>query len=286
MPHGTNPTIMDGAALARRLLEETAARALRFEARVGRPPCLTAILVGEDPASMTYVRMKRARCRDAGLDSRLVQLQATSTTAEVVRIVRALSEDPNVDGILLQHPVPRHVDEREAFEAIAPAKDVDGVTARSFAAMALGLPGFSPCTPAGIMRLLDEYGVQPEGMHAVVIGRSPILGKPVGMLLLARDATVTYCHSHTRDLPSIVRNADIVVAAVGHPNLVAGSWLKPASVVIDAGYYPGGVGDVNTEEALATVGLIAPVPGGVGPMTIAMLLSQTVDAAERRAGTG
>ena len=196
--------------------------------------------------------------------------------------VRRLSEQPEVDGILLHHPVPSHVDERSAFEAIVPEKDVDGVTASSFAAMSLGLPGFVSCTPAGILRLLDEYSVDLSGLHAVVIGRSSILGRPVGMLLLARDATVTFCHSKTSGLAEVVRTGDIVVAAVGHPNLVGGSWLKPGAVVIDAGYYQGGVGDVNFEEALPVASLITPVPGGVGPMTIALLLEQTVLAAEQR----
>jgi methylenetetrahydrofolate dehydrogenase (NADP+)/methenyltetrahydrofolate cyclohydrolase len=174
------------------------------------------------------------------------------------------------------------VDERAAFEAIAPGKDVDGVTMHSFAAMSFGLPGFASCTPAGIMRLLDEYGVNPSGLHAAVIGRSPILGKPVGMLLLVRDATVTYCHSHTQGLADIVRTADIVIAAVGKAGFVRGDWLKLGAVVIDAGYTSGNTGDVNFGEARTMASLITPVPGGVGPVTIAMLIEQTVTAAERR----
>ena len=282
MSDTTNARIMDGTSLARKLLKETSERSHRFAARIGRPPCLVAVQVGQDPASMTYARMKRSRCEDAGLDSRLIELPTTSTTAQVVGAIRDLSADTTVDGILLQHPVPSQVDERAAFEAIVPEKDVDGVTAHSFAAMALGLPGFAPCTPAGIIRLLDEYEIDPQGMHAVVIGRSPILGKPVGMLLLAQDATVTYCHSHSSGLPTIVRTADLVVAAAGHPNLVKGSWLKAGAVVIDAGYYQGAAGDVNFREALPIASFITPVPGGVGPMTIALLLEQTVVAAERR----
>jgi methylenetetrahydrofolate dehydrogenase (NADP+)/methenyltetrahydrofolate cyclohydrolase len=281
----TNPSaakIMDGTALAEKLLAATAGRAAEFHSQTGRSPCLAAVLVGEDPASMTYVKMKRVRCQAAGVDSRLIQLPTGSTTAQVVGEVRRLSDDSNVDGILLQHPVPSHVDERSAFEAIVPDKDVDGVTTSSFAAMSLGLPGFVSCTPAGILRLLDEYAVDPSGTHAVVIGRSPILGRPVGMLLLGRDATVTYCHSKTRDLATVVRTGDIVVAAVGQPNLVRGNWLKTGAVVIDAGYYQGGVGDVNVEEALPNASLITPVPGGVGPMTIAVLIEQTVTAAEQR----
>jgi methylenetetrahydrofolate dehydrogenase (NADP+)/methenyltetrahydrofolate cyclohydrolase len=240
------------------------------------------VLVGEDPASIRYVKMKRARCEDAGLDSRLIQLPTTSTTAQVVGTVTDLSTDSTVDGILLQHPVPSHIDERAAFEAIVPEKDVDGVTAHSFAAMALGLPSFASSTPAGIVRLLEEYDIDPTGLHAVVIGHSAILGKPMGMLLLERGATVTFCQSHSRDLPAIVRSADLVVAAVSQPNFVAGGWLKPGAVVIDAGYYQGATGNVNFREALPIASFITPVPGGVGPMTIALLLEQTVVAAERR----
>jgi methylenetetrahydrofolate dehydrogenase (NADP+) / methenyltetrahydrofolate cyclohydrolase len=272
--------LMDGASLARRLLAGTAGRARRFEQHAARPPCLAAVLAGADPASVTYVRMKQARCRDAGITSQLVDLPAHSTTSDVVGAVADLSRDTTVDGILVQHPVPGHVDERAVFEAIAPEKDVDGVTMHSLAAMALGLPGYRSCTPAGIIRLLDEYAVDMAGKNAVVLGRSPILGKPVAMLLLARDATVTTCHSRTTGLPAIVGTADIVVAAVGRPGLVRGHWLKPGSVVIDAGYGRGNVGDVAFDEACGRAALITPVPGGVGPMTIAILLEQTVAAAE------
>jgi methylenetetrahydrofolate dehydrogenase (NADP+)/methenyltetrahydrofolate cyclohydrolase len=231
---------------------------------------------------MTYVRMKQARCERVGIEPRLVSLPATSSTADAVKAVNEMSDDPTVDGILVQHPVPTQVDERAVFEAIAPTKDVDGVTMRSFATMAFGLPGFASCTPGGIMRLLDAYDVELSGKHAVVIGRSPILGKPVGMLLLARNATVTYCHSHTRELPSIIRTADIVVAAVGRPRFVRGDWLKPGVVVIDAGYNEGNVGDVDFNGAVGVASLLTPVPGGVGPMTIAVLLDQTIAAARLR----
>jgi len=274
--------IMDGSALAATIVAGAAGRAAAFTDRTGRPPCLAAVLVGDDPASVTYVRMKERRSASAGIASRVVRLPSASTTTEVVAAVTHLDADQTVDGILVQHPVPPQVDERAAFEAIGADKDVDGVTMHSLAAMALGLPGFWSCTPAGIMRLLDEYDVDPSGRHAVVIGRSPILGKPVGMLLLARDATVTTCHSHTTDLADMVRSADIVVAAVGRPNVVRGHWLKPGAVVVDAGYSPGNVGDVAFDEAVGVAGLITPVPGGVGPMTIAMLLEQTVSAAEQR----
>jgi methylenetetrahydrofolate dehydrogenase (NADP+) / methenyltetrahydrofolate cyclohydrolase len=272
-------TLMSGSDLARQILESCATRAAEFARMAGVPPCLATVLVGADPASVTYVRMKQNRCRAAGIDSRRVELPDAATTAEVVTTIAALSNDATVDGILLQHPVPSQVDERAAFEAIAPSKDVDGVTMASFAAMAFGDRGFASCTPGGIIRLLDAYDVAIEGAHAVVIGRSPILGKPVGMLLLGRNATVTYCHSRTKDLAAHVATADIVVAAVGIANFVRGSWLKPGAVVIDAGYNDGNVGDVAFDEALARAGLITPVPGGVGPMTIAVLLEQTVDAA-------
>ncbi|MEU3841360.1 bifunctional 5,10-methylenetetrahydrofolate dehydrogenase/5,10-methenyltetrahydrofolate cyclohydrolase [Streptomyces sp. NPDC028635] len=280
----TQARLMDGTALARRTVEETAKRAADVTGRTGTAPCLATVLVGEDPASVTYVRMKQNRCRKAGIDSRHVALPASVTTEELVATVRALSADPSVHGILLQHPVGDHIDERAAFEAIAQEKDVDGVTFASFATMSFGLPGFVSCTPGGIMRLLDEYGVDPSGKRAVVVGRSAILGKPVGMLLLARDATVTYCHSRTADLPAAVREADIVVAAVGRPRLIRGQDLKPGAVVIDAGYNEGNVGDVDFDSAVERASLITPVPGGVGPMTIATLLEQTVDAAARQLG--
>ncbi|MER5180152.1 tetrahydrofolate dehydrogenase/cyclohydrolase catalytic domain-containing protein [Streptomyces sp. NPDC002896] len=276
--------LMDGTGLARRIGEETATKAAEISQRTGVAPCLATVLVGDDLASVTYVRMKRARCAKAGIRSRHIGLPAATTTAELVEALAALSRDPEVHGILLQHPAGRHIDERAAFEAIAPEKDVDGVTMHSFGAMSFGLPGFVSCTPGGIMRLLDEYGVELAGRHAVVIGRSPILGKPVGMLLLARDATVTYCHSRTADLPAIVREADIVVAAVGRPRLIRGQDIKPGAVVIDAGYNPGNVGDVDFDTARAHARLITPVPGGVGPMTIAVLLAQTVEAAEQQLG--
>ncbi|RRQ80683.1 bifunctional 5,10-methylenetetrahydrofolate dehydrogenase/5,10-methenyltetrahydrofolate cyclohydrolase [Streptomyces griseofuscus] len=280
----TQARLMDGTAPARRIVEDTARRAADLTARTGVVPCLATVLVGEDPASVTYVRMKQNRCRKAGITSRHVALPASTSTAELVGTLRELSADPTVHGILLQHPVGDHVDERAAFEAIAPEKDVDGVTFASFATMSFGLPGFVSCTPGGILRLLDEYGVELAGKRAVVVGRSAILGKPVGMLLLARDATVTYCHSRTRDLSAAVREADIVVAAVGRPRLLRGQDIKPGAVVIDAGYNAGNVGDVDFDSAVERASLITPVPGGVGPMTIATLLEQTVTAAEAAAG--
>jgi methylenetetrahydrofolate dehydrogenase (NADP+)/methenyltetrahydrofolate cyclohydrolase len=275
--------LMSGTALAGQIVADAASRAASFTRDTGAAPCLATVLVGTDPASVTYVRMKRSRAQKAGISTRLVELPPATTTSELIAEITALSGDPAVHGILLQHPVPAHIDERAAFEAIDPAKDVDGVTMHSFAAMAFGQPGFASGTPGGIMRLLDAYQVPVSGQHAVVIGRSPILGKPAGMLLLARDATVTYCHSRTTDLAGIVATADIVLAAVGRPEFVRGSWLKPGAVVVDAGYNPGNVGDVAFEEAAQVASLITPVPGGVGPVTIAVLLAQTVDAATAQA---
>jgi methylenetetrahydrofolate dehydrogenase (NADP+)/methenyltetrahydrofolate cyclohydrolase len=264
--------IIDGVRVAATMFADTRSQAAEFEAAAGRKACLATVLVGDDPASHTYVKMKTNRCRTTGLDSRSHHVAAGAITDDVVALVNGLSDDDTVDGILVQHPMPAQIDERAVFEAITPSKDVDGVTLASFAAMAMGGPGFHSCTPAGIMHLLDAYSVDPTG---------PILGKPVGMLLLARNATVTYCHSRTTDLPRIVAEADIVVAAVGRPELVKGAWIKNGAVVIDAGYNPGNVGDVEYAAAAERAGLITPVPGGVGPTTIAVLLQQTVAAARR-----
>ena len=276
----TTAKLMIGTDLAAEMVAKAADRARALQDRTGVQPCLATVLVGDDPASATYVRMKQNRSKKAGIASLSVVLPAETTTAELVAEITKLSDDPAVHGILLQHPVPSHIDERAAFEAIDPAKDVDGVTMHAFAAMAFGDPGFRSATPGGIMRLLAAYDIPLEGAHAVVIGRSPILGKPAGMLLLASNATVTYAHSRTRDLPELVRTADVVIAAVGKANFVRGDWLKPGAVVVDAGYNEGNVGDVHFAEAAEVARLITPVPGGVGPMTIALLLEQTVDAAE------
>ncbi|MEU3987645.1 bifunctional 5,10-methylene-tetrahydrofolate dehydrogenase/5,10-methylene-tetrahydrofolate cyclohydrolase [Streptomyces platensis] len=278
--------LMDGSALARSLVEQAARRAADLTERTGTAPCLATVLVGDDPASVTYVRMKRNRCAKAGILSRHVALPAATTTAELVDTITALSNDPAVHGILLQHPAGPHIDERAAFEAIAPEKDVDGVTCHSFAAMSFGLDGFASCTPGGILRLLDHYDVDLAGKHAVVVGRSAILGKPVGMLLLGRNATVTYCHSRTTDLVSRTKEADVLIAAVGRPRFLGAEHIKPGAVVIDAGSNPGNVGDVDFDAARTRAALITPVPGGVGPMTIATLLTQTVDAAAAQLNAG
>lgn len=270
--------LMTGTQLAQDLI----AAATRTAARLPQRPCLATILVGSDPASVTYVRIKRQRAERAGIDSRLLHLPDTITNSELVDTITALSHDPDVHGILLQHPIPHHLDERAAFEAIHPTKDVDGVTMHSFAAMAFGEPGYPSATPGAIIALLDFYDVKLQGLHAVVAGRSPILGKPIGMLLLARDATITYCHSKTADLTSHLRSADLIIAAVGKPNFITGDQIKTGAIVIDAGYNPGNIGDVHFDSAAAKASLITPVPGGVGPVTIATLLHQTVTAATRQ----
>jgi methylenetetrahydrofolate dehydrogenase (NADP+)/methenyltetrahydrofolate cyclohydrolase len=277
-------TLMDGSRVAKQVLEAAARRVGRIKAAAGTVPCLATVLVGEDPASVTYTRMKRRRCESIGMRSLKVELPADTGTERLIERIGTLGDDAEVHGILLQHPVPAQVDERAAFEAIPVAKDVDGVTYGSFASMWFGGSGYGSCTPAGILRLLDAYEVQLEGLEAVVVGRSAILGKPMAGMLLQRNATVTICHSRTRELGAVVRRADLVVAAVGRPRFIQGEWIKPGAIVLDAGYNPGNVGDVAFESAAERASLITPVPGGVGPMTIATLIDQTVEAAARQLG--
>ncbi|MFP4223825.1 MAG: bifunctional 5,10-methylenetetrahydrofolate dehydrogenase/5,10-methenyltetrahydrofolate cyclohydrolase [Phycisphaeraceae bacterium] len=283
----TNPKLIDGKRVASELNEQTARRVKQIKDQAGATPCLATVLVGDDPASAKYVAAKRRLCDRLGLTSVFEHMPEDTTTEELVARIRQLGADDGVHGILLQHPVPKQIDERAAFEAIPPEKDVDGVTFTSFGTMFYDLPGYESCTPSGIIRLLDAYDVEIEGAHAVVIGRSAILGKPLAGLLLSRHATVTVCHSRTRDLADVVRQADIVCAAVGRANFVKGDWIKPGAVVIDAGFNPGpkgNIGDVDFESAAKKASLITPVPGGVGPMTLAVLVSQTVESAACRAG--
>ncbi len=272
--------ILDGNQVATEIKERLAGRVERLAAQ-GVIPCLATILVGDDPASATYVRMKGNACKRLGIRSIRVDLPSVTTTEQLISEIRRLNEDQEVHGILLQHPVPRHIDERAAFDAISIDKDVDGVTTQGFAQNAFGFAAFPSCTPAAIMAIVDYYKLPVAGKHAVVIGRSPILGKPVSAMLLNEDATVTTSHSKTVGLEHHVRSADIVVAAVGKPKFVQGDWIKPGAVVLDAGYNPGNVGDVDYEACLPYASAITPVPAGVGPVTIATLLKHTVDAAER-----
>lgn len=290
LPRMNSTILLDGKSAAQVVLEGCAARVARIRQQRGIIPALATILVGDDPASATYVKMKGKRCEDVGMKSVRVHMPANTTTGQLLARIAELSADMNVSGILLQHPVPKGIDERAAFDAIPAIKDVDGVGVRNFGSVALlgfthSMPDASRepihgcCTPAGIMRLLAHYGVPLKGKHAVVIGRSPILGKPMAAMLLNADCTVTVCHSRTLDLPAIVRLADVVVAAVGKPKFVQGDWIKPAAIVVDAGYNPGNIGDVDYEACAARASMITPVPGGVGPMTIATLIDQTSIAA-------
>lgn len=280
------PILLDGKTVSQQVLDGCAARVRYIVERAKVTPCLATVLVGDDPASATYVKMKGKRCEAVGMKSLRIEMPASTTTEQLVARIRELGADPAVHGILLQHPVPRHINERAAFEAIPAVKDVDGVTIQSFGAISFGLPeaGYGSCTPAGIMRLLEAYKVPLSGKHAVVIGRSPILGKPMAMMLLAADATVTICHSRTKDLPAMVAQGDVVVAAIGKGRFIKGEWIKPGAVVVDAGYNAGNVGDVDYETAAARASMITPVPGGVGPMTIATLIDQTSLAAARQLG--
>lgn len=283
-PNQRTARIMTGRDLARRVLAGAAAIARRVTQQTGVAPSLATVLVGDDPASVMYTRMKRRRCLEVGITPVRVELEGTATTDRVVGEVHRLSEDPAIHGILVQHPVPRPIDRRAVFEAIAPDKDVDGVTSVMLGRTLLQMPGFAACTPEGIMRLLADYGIDPGGTHAVVIGRSPILGRPMASMLINAHATVTMCHTRTRNLPHIVRQADLLIAALGRPRFVRADWIKPGAVIIDAGYNPGNVGDVDFDAAVQVASAVTPVPGGVGPMTIAVLMEHAAQAAVRQLG--
>ncbi len=286
--------VIDGKALAARLRERVGAAARRFEAASGRKPGLAVVLVGDDPASQVYVRSKGKATLEAGMASFEHRLPAAAREAELLALVETLNADAAVDGILVQLPLPAHMDEAKVIAAIAPDKDVDGFTIANAGRLATGLPGFVPCTPLGCLMLLKDRLGDLAGLDAVVIGRSNIVGKPMAQLLLGESCTVTVAHSRTRNLPDVVRRADIVVAAVGRAKMVKAGWLKPGATVIDVGINrlppaegePRGrlVGDVAFDEARAVAGAITPVPGGVGPMTIAVLLRNALVAAYRNEG--
>lgn len=274
-------TVIDGKAYAREVEAEIRALVQDIIAQTGKTPVLATILVGNNPASVTYVRMKGNACARVGMLSRKVELPESTTTHELLEVINTLNRDPEVCGILLQHPVPAHIDERACFDAISLEKDVDGVTTAGFGRAAMGLDAFCSATPLAIVSLLKRYNIPLEGREAVVIGRSPILGKPVAALLLNENATVTIAHSKTRNLPDIVRRADIVVAAVGKPLFVKEAWIKEGAVLMDAGYNAGNVGDIDLEACIPHCSAYTPVPGGVGPVTIAMLMKQTAAAAQK-----
>ena len=271
---------LDGKSLSQSTEQELAERVLTIKNQKGFVPILATILVGSDPASSTYVKMKGNACERIGMKSLKVELDENTTTDELLLKIDELNGNPEVHGILLQHPVPGQINERLCFDAIDTRKDVDGVTSLGFGKMAMGEPAFGSCTPQGIMRLLEEYDIEISGKHAVVVGRSPILGKPMAMMLLNKHATVTICHSRTKNLKEHVLKADIVVGAVGIPKFIQSDWVKDGAVVIDAGFHPEKCGDVDLEPLIDRCYAYTPVPGGVGPMTINTLILQTVEACE------
>lgn len=277
--------VLDGKALAAKTEQELSARVAQLKTQSGgKTPILATILVGGDPASATYVKMKGNACKRIGMDSLKVELGEETTTEQLLAEIQALNDNPSVHGILLQHPVPPQIDERACFDAIALEKDVDGVTCLGFGRMSMGEEAYGCATPKGIMRLLEAYDIPLSGKHAVVVGRSPILGKPMALMLLNANATVTICHSKTQNLPELIAQADIVVGAVGKPEFIKADWIKDGAIVVDAGYHPGGVGDIELAPLTERATAITPVPGGVGPMTINTLIYQSVDSGEKKIG--
>ena len=272
--------ILDGKKLANESEKEILESVSLLKAS-GIIPTLATILVGEDPASETYVRMKQQTCKRVGMESVAINLPKETSTEELLSKIDELNNDKSIHGILLQHPVPDQINERECFERISIEKDVDGVTCLGFGRMSMDLFAYGSCTPAGIMRILDFYDVDISGMNAVVVGRSPILGKPMAMMLLNKNATVTICHSRTKELENHVKNADLVVGAVGVPRLIKKEWIKKGAIVIDAGYHPEKCGDVDLDGIEEIASSFTPVPGGVGPMTINTLILNTMEAARK-----
>ena len=275
--------LIDGKAIAADVRADVAADAAELATRLGRSPTLATVLVGEDPASQVYIKNKHAACAEAGIESVHHSLPADVAEDELVALVESMSLDPEIDGILVQLPLPAGFEEDRVIGAIAPGKDVDGLTTLNAGLLASGRPGLVPCTPAGVIEILDRIGFELEGCHAVVIGRSRLVGRPLASLLEQRNATVTVCHSRTRDLAGVCRGADLLIAAVGVPELVGADYVKPGATVIDVGINrteQGLVGDVDFDVVSEVAGALTPVPGGVGPMTIAMLLANTVAASK------
>ena len=272
--------ILDGKKLANESEKEILESVLLLK-ESGIIPTLATILVGEDPASETYVRMKQQTCKRVGMESVAINLPKETSTEELLSKIDELNDDRSIHGILLQHPVPNQINERECFERISIEKDVDGVTCLGFGRMSMDLSAYGSCTPAGIMRILDFYDIDISGMNAVVVGRSPILGKPMAMMLLNKNATVTICHSRTQELENYVKNADLVVGAVGVPKLIKKEWIKKGAIVIDAGYHPEKCGDIDLDGIEEIASSYTPVPGGVGPMTINTLILNTMEAARK-----
>lgn len=276
--------VLDGKALAKASEEQLQTRVEKLKQQGGKTPILATILVGADPASATYVKMKGNACARINMGSLKIEMPTETTTEQLLAKIEELNADRNVHGILLQHPVPPQIDERACFDAISLTKDVDGVTCLGFGRMAMGEEAYGCATPKGIMRILEHYQIPLEGKHAVVVGRSPILGKPMAAMLLEANATVTICHSRTKNLPELIKLADIVVGAVGKPEFIKGEWIKEGAVVVDAGYHPGGVGDIELSAVIDKASAYTPVPGGVGPMTINTLIWQSVESGEKALG--
>ncbi|MDA7701098.1 bifunctional 5,10-methylene-tetrahydrofolate dehydrogenase/5,10-methylene-tetrahydrofolate cyclohydrolase [Gammaproteobacteria bacterium] len=274
--------ILDGKKLAT-LSEEYIKKEVSELVSEGITPTLATILVGHDPASETYVKMKRNTCKRVGMESVAIELPESTTTEELLKTIEGLNLDLNVHGILLQHPTPTHIDERKCFDSIDIEKDVDGVTCLGFGNMAMGMGAYGSCTPAGIVRLIEHYELEVEGKHAVVVGRSPILGKPMAMMLLNLNATVTICHSRTQNIDSIIKQADVIVGAVGIPEFIKTEWIKKGAIVIDAGFHPEKCGDIDLSEMSNISSAYTPVPGGVGPMTINTLILHTMQSAKKLA---
>ena len=272
---------LNGKLLAKEEEEKLKVRAEDLKSKLGFIPVLATIIVGDDMASVTYVNMKAKACERIGLKSNIVRLPKETTTEELLDVIDNLNNDSEVCGILLQHPVPKTIDERACFDRILMSKDVDGVNSASFGKMAMDREAYNSATPYGIIRLLKHYNIEMSGKHAVVVGRSAILGKPMALLLLRENCTVTVCHSKTENLADVVRNADIVIGAVGKPKFIESTWLKPGVVLVDAGYNSGNVGDIDIENGKSIASAYTPVPGGVGPMTINTLMMQAIDSASK-----
>ena len=272
--------ILDGKELSK-ISEESIKERVSKLSEKGIKPTLATVLVGNDPASETYVKMKRNTCARVGMESIAVELSETTSTEELLKTIHNLNDDKNVHGILLQHPVPSQIDERLCFDAIDISKDVDGVTCLGFGNISMGIDAYGSCTPAGIIRLIEHYQIDVQGLNAVVVGRSPILGKPMSMMLLNLNATVTICHSRTQNIENIIKNADLIVGAVGIPRFIKTDWIKKGAVVIDAGYHPEQCGDIDLNSIEEIASAYTPVPGGVGPMTINTLILQTLQSAEK-----
>ena len=272
--------ILDGNKLAK-ISEESIKQRVGVLSEKGIRPTLATVLVGNDPASETYVKMKRNTCSRVGMESIAIELPESTSTEELLKTIKDLNDNNDIHGILLQHPVPSQIDERLCFDAIDIDKDVDGVTCLGFGNMSMGIDAYGSCTPAGIIRLIKHYKINVEGLNSVVVGRSPILGKPMAMMLLNLNSTVTICHSRTQNLDAIIKNADLIVGAVGIPKFIKTNWIKKNAIVIDAGYHPEKCGDIELDNIEEVASAYTPVPGGVGPMTINTLILQTLQSAEK-----